>query len=130
MGGPDPRPLTPDVRALKEAFEAEHERLYGHRSDPDNPVEVVALRLVGRASIGGGEGLVRPEERLEKGEPDRQAHFGPPWGTIRTPVVSRRALSGVVTGPLLIDEYDSTTVVPPGMRVHLDDCGNIVMQPI
>ena len=37
---------------LRAAFEAEHERLYGHRSDPDNAVEVVAVRLIGRADLG------------------------------------------------------------------------------
>ena len=36
------------VETLHTTFETEHERLYGHRSDPDNPVEVVAVRLIGQ----------------------------------------------------------------------------------
>ena len=39
------------VKTLYTTFETEHERLYGHRSDPDNPVEVVAVRLIGQAGI-------------------------------------------------------------------------------
>ncbi|OGG48990.1 MAG: hypothetical protein A3F84_14230 [Candidatus Handelsmanbacteria bacterium RIFCSPLOWO2_12_FULL_64_10] len=121
---PDTRHPTPDVRALCAAFEAEHERLYGHRSDPDNPVEVVAVRLVGRASTGGVEVAIRPAER--PGEASRRACFGEE--TLDTPVAPRRALSEVVEGPLLVDEYDSTTVIPPGVRARLDEQGNIVME--
>ena len=120
----DGRPPLPDVRALCAAFEREHERLYGHRSDPDNPVEVVAVRLVGRASTGGLEGAIRPAER--PGEASRRACFGEEM--LDTPVAPRRALSEGVEGPLLIDEYDSTTVIPPGVRAHLDEQGNIVME--
>jgi N-methylhydantoinase A len=47
---------------------------------------------------------------------------------IETPVVSRRSLSEGAEGPLLIDEYDSTVVIPPGVRAHLDEQGNIVME--
>jgi N-methylhydantoinase A len=31
-------------------------------------------------------------------------------------------------GPLLIDEYDSTTVVPPDAQVHRDELENIVVE--
>jgi N-methylhydantoinase A len=116
------------LRGLQKAFEQEHERLYGHRSDPDNPVEVVAVRLVGQASARGHEERLKPAERPGERESSRRAHFGEPWGTIDTPVVARRALSGSMDGPLLIDEYDSTTVVPPNRSVHLDDQGYLVME--
>jgi N-methylhydantoinase B len=36
------------------------------------------------------------------------------------PVRSRAQLGGTVPGPLLIDEYDTTVVVPPGWTVALD----------
>ena len=32
---------------LEEAFGAEHERTYGHRAGPEEPVELVAIQLVG-----------------------------------------------------------------------------------
>jgi N-methylhydantoinase A/oxoprolinase/acetone carboxylase beta subunit len=43
-----PAATATTISALIATFEAEHEQLYGHRSDPDNPVEVVAVRVVGR----------------------------------------------------------------------------------
>lgn len=119
------------VRALHTTFETEHERLYGHRSDPDNPVEVVAVRLIGQAGIRGQQGALNPAERLGARAASREAYFGASWGTIDTPVISRHDLGDEgTTGPLLIDEYDSTIVVPPDYRGYLDSEGNIRMSPI
>jgi N-methylhydantoinase A len=36
--------------------------------------------------------------------------------------------NGFQQGPALIEEYDSTTVVPPRCRVARDDYGNIVLE--
>ena len=119
------------VKTLYTTFETEHERLYGHRSDPDNPVEVVAVRLIGQAGIRGQQGALNPAERLGSRALSREAYFGTPWGTIDTPVISRHDLRAEgTTGPLLIDEYDSTIVVPPDCRGHLDSEGNILMSPV
>jgi N-methylhydantoinase A len=44
-------------------------------------------------------------------------------------VVERAALaSGVQAGPLIVEEYDATTVVPPGCAAGLDEWGNIVIE--
>ena len=59
-----------EVEALQELFKSEHERLYGHRSDPDNPIEVVAVRLVGRALLHEqAQGPLKPAERLDNTQP-------------------------------------------------------------
>ena len=135
------------VKTLYTTFETEHERLYGHRSDPDNPVEVVAVRLIGQVPINrdvqNGTGIrgqqgapnsrlhrdsEQPAERLGARALSREAYFGESWGTVDTPVISRHDLGGEgTTGPLLIDEYDSTIVVPPDYRGYLDGEGNILM---
>jgi N-methylhydantoinase A len=48
-------------------------------------------------------------------------------------VITRAALldSPPLYGPLIVEEYDSTCVVPPGCRVTLDPLGNIdiVLEP-
>lgn len=119
------------MQTLYTTFETEHERLYGHRSDPDNPIEVVAVRLIGQAGIRGQQGVLNPAEQLGARALNREAYFGASWGTIETPVISRHELGEAgTTGPLLIDEYDSTIVVPPDYRGHLDSDGNILMSPI
>ena len=114
------------VRTVCASFEEEHEQLYGHRSDPDNPVEVVAVRLVGRAATRGHQGALKPAERPGTTEPSRRAYFD--GKTVETPVLARSALTARMDGPLLIDEYDSTIVVPPDAHAALDDQGNIVME--
>ncbi len=114
------------VHALYNDYEEEHERLYGHRSDPDNPIEVVALRLVGRADVRGNEGAIRPAETLSVQTSTRRAYFG--MEVLDVPVRGRDVLSGGQNGPLLIDEYDSTIVVPPGAHARLDQQGNVVME--
>ena len=122
-------PLGEDtISALYTAFFLEHERLYGHRSDPDNPVEVVAVRLVGRAGVHGQEKALKPAERMGEREAGRWAHFD--GVSVDTPVLGRGDLGGGLQGPLLIDEYDSTIVVPPGVHAHLDEHGHILMDII
>ena len=115
------------VPALCEAFETEHERLYGHRSDSENPVEVIALRLVGRAGGHDLQGGLKPAPARSRERLDRAAYFA--GEILQTPVLDRADLhGGNHPGPLLIDEYDSTIVIPPGAHAHTDDQGYIVME--
>ena len=122
-------PLTAqDVNALRQTFEDEHQRLYGHRPAAENRVEVLAVRLVGKAMREQAEGFPEPVKLQGERAPSRMAYFGSRRGAIDTPVVARTSLQGGARGPLLIDEYDSTIVVPPGIRVWLDDLQNVVME--
>jgi N-methylhydantoinase A len=117
------------VTHLEEAFGQEHERTYGHRAGPDEPVELVAIQLVG-AGLREGSGVpqnVRPSRVETKGQASRRAWFGDKHGWMDTPVVSRADLAETKTGPLIIDEYDTTCVVPPGARAERDSAGNIVI---
>jgi N-methylhydantoinase A len=117
------------IAGLEAAFGREHERTYGHRAGPDEPVEIVSLRVVGR----GIPDSPRVPERLEftravpAGEALRRVYFGPDHGWLETPVVGRDALRGGRTGPCIVEEYDATCVVPPGARAALDRWDNIVI---
>jgi N-methylhydantoinase A len=45
-----------------------------------------------------------------------------------TAVITRGLLAATPRpGPLLVDEYDATTLVPPGCAARLDPHGNIVI---
>jgi N-methylhydantoinase A len=44
-----------------------------------------------------------------------------------TPVVGRAALAKRMQGPLIVEEFDATCVVPPGASAELDAHGNIVI---
>jgi N-methylhydantoinase A len=68
-----------------------------------------------------------PAEAAAAGSGDtRRAYFGPSVGLVEVAIIGRSDLDGnVVEGPAFVDEYDSTTVIPPGCRATLDPFGSI-----
>jgi N-methylhydantoinase A len=119
------------LAAIEEAYSAEHEKTYGHRAGADEPVELVTLKVVGRgvpdvprAALAAMAGL---PEGVVISEPSRQAYFGPVHGWRETRVVNRADLAEPRRGPCIVEEYDSTCVVPPGSLASLDRFGNIVI---
>ena len=45
-----------------------------------------------------------------------------------TPVISRFQLSGIPRpGPLVVEDMDATTLVPPGATAHLDSFNSIII---
>ena len=117
------------VAHLEEAFGAEHERTYGHRAGPEEPVELVAIQLVGAGLREGGSvpQNVKPSRAEPPAQPSRKAYFGAEHGWMETPVIARADLANGRAGPLIVEEYDATCVVPPGARAELDVAGNIVI---
>jgi N-methylhydantoinase A len=126
-------PLEPAaIAALEEAFGQEHERTYGHRAGPEEPVELTEIRLIGR---GIPERPLRPQALAMNSDavPEpmlapRQAYFGPETGWRETPVLRRSDLSSPRAGPLIIEEYDATCVIPPDAHAALDAFGNILIR--
>lgn len=113
--------------ALREAFEREHARTYGHIL-ADTPVTFVTLRVIGAVAPARVERLVPAERREVAAGRSRQVYFGAAHGLVETPVVGRGALSAAGRpGPLVIEEYEGTTVVPPGAVVSLDAFDNVVI---
>lgn len=121
---------TTYLDALAEAFGAEHERMYGHRAGPDEPVELVSIQVlgIGLRDTGGVPDRVMPSRPEPEPGPARRAYFGPDHGWHDTPILRRSDLATERTGPCIIEEYDATCVVPPGAKATLDAGGNIVIQ--
>ncbi len=112
--------LAADV--LRVDFDAAHETTYGYHS-ADEVVEIVNIRVVARGLSSGPrvpDGLaVSPALGGRAPAGSRRVHFGPDHGTLEAQVVGRSAIGAAwEDGPLLIEEYDSTTVIPPGARVR------------
>jgi N-methylhydantoinase A len=128
---PPPPLSTTAIDGLAEAFENEHELTYGHRYPGKKAVQVVSLRVTGSAGskeysvVDAGATLSRLEsEKISTSQ--RLAYFGPRFGKIKTPILSRAMLTNIPReGPLVIEEYDGTVVVPPAARASLDQWGNI-----
>src|SRR5204863_531558 len=62
-------------------------------------------------------------------ESSREAYFGPQTGRVHTRVIQRASLlRDKCQGPAIIEEFDSTIVVPPRWSASLDRLGNVVME--
>jgi len=122
----------PDLKAMTAAFHEEHFRTYAHKSELD-PVEMVNIRVVARISLEGSSdskkpSLIKPQKVNIGTKTERLVYFGSGPGLISTSVLSRSELVGKnFRGPLIVEEYDSTCVVPPGCNVSVDDFANMTI---
>ncbi|MBI3762604.1 MAG: hydantoinase/oxoprolinase family protein [Chloroflexi bacterium] len=117
---------SPDAAA--EAFHAAHFRRY--RFDlRGKPVEFVNFHLSAyRPSPHPGIRRMDDARRAQTVTPksSRRAHFDSD-GWCDTPIYERDDLpvGFEAAGPLIVEEPTSTTPVPPGMRLRVDDFGNL-----
>ena len=125
-------PMNTRADFLKDAvetFHQEHERQFSFRQDKQ-PVEIYQLHL--RAVGKTPKPSFTPFEKVANAsaEPDarREVFFDGQWHD--TPVYVRDTLvPGVeLSGPAIIDQLDSTTVVPPNTRASIDEWKNIRIQ--
>jgi N-methylhydantoinase A len=119
------------IDALESAFGDEHERTYGHRATGDEPVELVSVAVLGEGLRDGVDvpDNMRPTRPEVGPPPPRPAYFGPALGWLDTPVLRRSDLSAASReGPLIVEEYDATCLVPPGASASLDAGNNIVVE--
>ena len=118
-----------DVEAAVARFHEEHERAYNYRRD-GAPVEIYRLSL---RAVG-----ITPKPQLRRYELNggvaapagsRPVHFDSSGDAVDTPLYVRDALPAgtKLDGPAIIDQLDSTTVVPPGWRAEVDEWLNIRM---
>jgi N-methylhydantoinase A len=72
----------------------------------------------------------RRSARPSREERRRSAYFGPRHGARETRILARAdLLHGPLEGPLIVEEFDTTVVVPPGWRAALDEFASIVLEP-
>ncbi|ASM75625.1 acetophenone carboxylase gamma subunit (plasmid) [Pseudosulfitobacter pseudonitzschiae] len=113
---------------LRARFDDEHRRRFGHAFDASEPVEIVALKLksVDPAHKTPNELSIALNPSTE--EVFRDVWFGDAHGLVRTPVIGRGDLgTEPQSGPLIVEEYEGTTVVPPDASAHRDALDNIVV---
>ncbi|GHC89354.1 hydantoinase/oxoprolinase family protein [Novosphingobium pokkalii] len=125
-----PGAITPAwIEALRTAFEAEHRRSYGHDLGPHR-IDLVTLRAIGTIPPQGPAAIAPAVAQTPAPAPEttRACWFGPEHGRIATPVIDRTALRlEPRAGPLIVEEYEGTTVVPPDATAQRDTAGNIVI---
>jgi len=130
LDGIDVNPVTAaSLTEIAARFHELHQTLHGH-SAPDQAIEVVSYRVRGRAPVPKQDlpaldGL-SDEAAASKGT--RSVTFDG-RSRFEAPVYDRDALTAAaIEGPAVIEQFDSTTVLPPGWTARLDHYGNIVAE--
>lgn len=109
----------------------EYEREFGYRLDPDiATVEIVNARAaaVGVADpaevapTAKGNGDAAPHET-------REVYFDETAGFVATPIYLRSQIpvEAVIDGPAIVEQMDTTVLIPPGSRARVDERLNLVI---
>jgi N-methylhydantoinase A/oxoprolinase/acetone carboxylase beta subunit len=94
-------------------------------------VEIVTWKL---SAIGGSPRIALAKAAARGGEGSRKgarrAYFPETRGYADTPVYDRYALAPgtSLTGPAIVEERESTTVIPPGMTATVDEYANLLAE--
>ena len=132
-------PFESSIAQATTNFHSAHELRFGY-SDPGERVQVVNVRLKAR-------GLAQPPQ-LERYESKQGATPTPTsmqdvvfmdsqrsaisssYRTYHVPVYEREILEpgNILTGPAIITQYDTTTVLPPDWRAWVDAVRNLIIE--
>jgi len=123
----------PAMENVWQDFHSLHRREYGH-GFPDNPIEVVNIRLIGVGAMPKLETLKAPQNgSLPKAHIKTRECVFRVDGELKpyeTTFFRRHELPvGVpIPGPAIFLQKDSTTVVPPRWTAMVDHIGNVILQ--
>ena len=115
------------INAFNSAYSKKHKFL-----DKDAIVEVVDWSLV--ATIQEKRTKTSIYNSLLSGKPRektvRQVWFPEVDGFVETAIIDRRSISAqdIVTGPAVIEDPDSTTLILPGDKVRIHEQGHLVIE--
>lgn len=126
-------PFTPGFR---EEFQREHARAYGH-AQPERTLEIVSLRV--RLTIKTVSSLTGASGRADTGARQLSTSMPRPLaikpagfesGMVPTRLYNRESLpsGSEFSGPAVVFEYSSTTVVPPDYTCRVDAMHNLILR--
>ncbi len=125
--------VTPEgLKGVWQKFHDAHKREYGHHF-PDNPIEIVNVRVMGVGEMPKLETLTAPEGKDMKAARVRtgQCMFrvGGELRSFETAFYRRHLLpvGHRFAGPAIVLQKDSTTVIPPGWDAINDAAGNLIL---
>ena len=120
------------VSRARSQFEEAHQRAYGYTAQED-PIELVNLRLT---AVGRLSPLPRKKAARGSGDPagaqkgERRVWFQETGEHVACIVYDRYRLRGgdSLSGPAVIEEMDSSTIVLPGYGARVDEYGNLLLE--
>ncbi len=115
--------------AAQDAFHAAHQREYAHAL-PEAAVELVNIGVRGIGRLGGVEmAALAPGNGVAPAGGERDVWFEGADAPVATRVFGRDSLvaGAVLEAPALVEQEDSTVLVPPGFRATVDPLGAILI---
>ena len=106
------------------SFHKEHHRVYGY-SDPKRATQIVTLRVRATLAVERPSLRVR-SQRTKPASTKRKVWISGKWREVET---GPREMIGRVpkSGPAIITDYGSTTLVPPNWTARLDSAGSLIL---
>jgi N-methylhydantoinase A len=126
-------PLGPQhTAALQAAFEAVYLELY-ERLGPAVPLEILNWRVISsgpRPSVALRIGAPEGASIAQASKGERAAYFPEAGGFVDTPIYDRyKLVPGMAfIGPAIVEERESTAIIGPQARCHVDEQWNLVVQ--
>ena len=121
------------IAAARARFDVRHAQIHGHAAK-ERPVEVVSYRLRVRLPVPkyvpkSGTAPARPRPVAEAAKGKRRVHFDARTALDATVYERDRLDIGVsVAGPAIVEQFDATTIIPPGWRGRVDTFGNLILE--
>jgi N-methylhydantoinase A len=119
------------IDALRTAFDVSHRRFYGYDL-PEKPVELVTFRL--RAALPGPEVDLARQSFAPRSSPlrptaHRRVLFNAAQDGVNCPVFDRSDFrpGDAFQGPAIVEQMDTTTVVPADFSAVVDSIGNLLL---
>jgi N-methylhydantoinase A len=124
IGAPLTRERVPEIVAV---FHATHARVYGY-ARTQQLVEFVNFRAVHTYPLP--RPAARPAARASGTLADahtgeRRAYFGDGYLPTALYERARLPLGARLAGPVIVEQDDTTTVIPPGVTALVDEAGNL-----
>ncbi len=116
---------------VAENFHAAHERQYLRRFS-DKQIQVINIRVIGIGHVPIPQSLPTLASGSDKPVAEQTCMFASDegWGSFPTPFYDRHSLKPgtVIEGPVILEQIDTTTIVPPGFTMLVDELGNVVIK--
>jgi N-methylhydantoinase A len=117
---------------LADGFASAHKRMYGFVADGE-PVQLVTFRVEATGLVPKATFQPRPMRGADASAAivgRRDVWFSEVTGFVSCPIYDREKLDAGnrISGPAIVEQMDTTTVVPPGMTARVEPYLNLILE--
>jgi N-methylhydantoinase A len=120
------------LSAARARFDEYHARIHGHAAK-ERPVEVVSYRLRVRVAVPKYAPHAEPSPRAPRALADAakgKRAVAMNGATIEAALYERDRLDigAAIGGPAIVEQFDATTIIPPGWSARIDGTRNLILE--